>query len=375
MSEKSDKIESLLTLAQEKAASDLHLNVGRPPIIRVDGKLEKLDHHSELEENEIQAILESVANKTQVQKFFDRRELDFSYDSPVLGRFRVNACRQKGSISLAFRLLMRVLCPLSALGLPSIYGEICLKPRGLILVTGPTGSGKSTSMAAMINHINDNAERHIVTIEDPIEYVYKDNKSMIIQRCVGDDTESFATALKHTLRHDPDVIVVGEMRDLDTIAIAISAAETGHLVFGTLHTIDARETVDRVVEVFPTGQQAQVRLQLSQVLLAVLSQTLVRRIGGGRIPACEIMISNSAIRNLIREGLVHQLYSQIQLGQKEGMQTLEQSLADLVDNNIVQKEEASKHCSESERFEQALRYTRGMYCGVTYTDNAQFTTQ
>jgi twitching motility protein PilT len=198
--------------------------------------------------------------------------------------------------------------------------------------------------------------RHIITIEDPIEYVHKDNKSVIIQRSVGDDTESFATALKHTLRHDPDVIVVGEMRDLTTIAIAVSAAETGHLVFGTLHTIDAGETIDRVVEVFPTGQQAQIRLQLSQVLLAVLSQTLVRRIEGGRVPACEIMICNTAIRNLMREGQVHQLYTNIQLGQKEGMQTLDQSLANLVSQNIVSQEEAVKHCSNVERFEQSLKH-------------------
>ena len=229
-------------------------------------------------------------------------------------------------------------------------------PRGLILVTGPTGSGKSTSMAAMINHINNEAERHIITIEDPIEYVHEDNKSVIIQRSVGEDTESFATALKHTLRHDPDVIVVGEMRDLATIAIAVTAAETGHLVFGTLHTIDAAETIDRVVEVYLMGQQIQIRLQLSQVLLAVLSQTLARRIGGGRVPACEIMVCNTAIKNLIREGQVHQLYNTIQLGQKEGMQTLNQSLANLVVQNIVSEEEAVKHCSHVERFKKMLNH-------------------
>jgi twitching motility protein PilT len=210
----------------------------------------------------------------------------------------------------------------------------------------------------MINHINNHAERHIITIEDPIEYVHNDNNSVIIQRSVGEDTESFATALKHTLRHDPDVIVVGEMRDLGTIAIAITAAETGHLVFGTLHTIDAAETIDRVVEVFPTGQQAQIRLQLSQVLLAVLSQTLVKRVEGGRVPACEIMVCNTAIKNLIREGQIHQIYSNIQLGQKEGMQTLNQSLANLVAQNIVSQEEATKHCSNVDRFEQTLIHAR-----------------
>jgi twitching motility protein PilT len=213
-------------------------------------------------------------------------------------------------------------------------------------------------MAAMVNHINNLEERHIITIEDPIEYVHQDNKSVIIQRSVGEDTESFATALKHTLRHDPDIIVVGEMRDLTTIGIAISAAETGHLVFGTLHTINAGETIDRVVEVFPTGQQAQIRLQLSQVLVAVLSQTLVRRNEGGRIPACEIMICNTAIRHLIREGQIHQLYSNIQLGHKEGMQTLNQSLATLVSNNIVSREEAMRHCSDVEQLETALKHAK-----------------
>ncbi len=353
-----DQIESLLTIAQEKSASDLHLNVNRPPIIRVDGKLQRLDTRPILEDKDIREILEDVASQEQINKFTKHQELDFSYDNQQLGRFRVNACIQQGSISLAFRLLMRVLSPLSNLGLPDIYGELSLKPRGLILVTGPTGSGKSTTMAAMIHHINNLEERHILTIEDPIEYVHKDNKSVIIQRNVGEDTESFATALKHALRHDPDVIVVGEMRDLTTIAIAVSAAETGHLVFGTLHTIDAGETIDRVVEVFPAGQQEQIKLQLSQVLVAVLSQTLVRRIGGGRVPACEIMICNSAIKHLIRDGQVHQLYSTMQLGQKDGMQTLNQSLATLVVKNIVSLEDAMNHSSNVAQFELACKHAK-----------------
>jgi twitching motility protein PilT len=353
-----EQIVSLLEIAQEQSASDLHLNINRPPIIRVDGKLQRLENHPNLQDKDIREILESVASQEQVKKFLEHQELDFSYDNPQIGRFRVNACFQKGSISLAFRLLMRVLSPLDALGLPPIYSELSLKPRGLILVTGPTGSGKSTSMAAMIHHINSVEERHIITIEDPIEYVHKDNKSVIIQRSVGEDTESFATALKHTLRHDPDVIVVGEMRDLTTIAIAISAAETGHLVFGTLHTVDAGETIDRVVEVFPTGQQTQIRLQLSQVLIAVLSQTLVRRIGGGRVPACEVMVCNSAIRHVIREGQIHQIYSNMQLGQKDGMQTLNNALATLVTGNIVSHEEAVRHCSNVEQFQNALKHAK-----------------
>ncbi len=349
-------IESLLAIAQEKAASDLHLNVDRTPVIRVDGKLQKLDNHPPLDNKEIHEILAGITSAEQMGKFLDNKELDFSYESEKTGRFRVNACYQKNAISLAFRLLMRVLSPLEVLGLPPIYGELALRPRGLILVTGPTGSGKSTSMAAMIHHINNNAERYIITIEDPIEYVHQDKKSVIIQRNVGEDTESFATALKHSLRHDPDVIVVGEMRDLTTISIALSAAETGHLVLGTLHTIDASETIDRVVEVFPAEQQAQVRLQLSQVLVAVLSQALVRRIGGGRIPALEIMLCSNPIKNLIREGQVHQLYSNIQIGQKEGMITLNQSLYNLVMKRIITLEEARTHCSNITQFEQLMQY-------------------
>ncbi len=274
---------------------------------------------------------------------------------------------QKGTVSLAFRLLARVLSPLSSLGLKELYGELSLRPRGLILVTGPTGSGKSTTLAAMIKYINENEKRHIITIEDPIEYIHENKNSLILQRSVGDDTQSFSTALRHALRHDPDVIVVGEMRDLDTIATAISAAETGHLVMGTLHTIDASETVDRIVEVFPHGQQAQIKLQLSQVLLAVLSQTLVPRIGGGRVPACEIMLNNSAVKSSIREGKIHQLYSSIQLGQKEGMQTLNQALASLVEKGIVSAKEALLKSSNVESLQKMIKNQRPAKQVVTET--------
>jgi twitching motility protein PilT len=352
-----DNIEQLLKIAQIESASDLHLNVDRPPIIRVDGKLLRLDDHPTLQTEDVQEILNRIAKPEQVRKFLEHHELDFSYDNPQIGRFRVNACMQKGSISLAFRLLMGVLSPLTSLGLPAVCEELSVKRRGLILVTGPTGSGKSTTMAAMIDHINKNQERHIITIEDPIEYVHKDERSVVIQRGVGEDTDSFADALKHALRHDPDVIVVGEMRDLTTIAIAITAAETGHLVFGTLHTIDASETIDRVVEVFPSGQQAQIRLQLSQVLVSVISQTLIRRIGGGRVPGVEIMICNSAIKNLIREGQIHQIQNSIQLGRKDGMQTMDQSLSSLVNNNIVTPEDAINHCHNIKQLEGIMTST------------------
>ena len=333
-------IRELLTVAMKESASDLHLNVNSPPIIRVDGRLQRLDGRQEIQAGDIEAVLAKVATQEQRAKFSEEQELDFSYDSPQLGRFRVNALMQKGTVSLAFRLLAQVLSPLSSLGLKDIYGELSLKPRGLVLVTGPTGSGKSTTLAAMVNYINEVEKRHIITIEYPIEYIHTNKNSLILQRNVGEDTKSFSTALKYALRHDPDVIVIGEMRDLTTISTAISAAETGHLVMATLHTIDATETVNRVVEVFPSGQQEQIRLQLSQVLLAVLSQTLVPRIGGGRVPACEIMINNLAIKNTIRTGQVYKLNSTIQLGSNEGMQTLTQSLANLVDAGIVSVEEA-----------------------------------
>lgn len=352
------EIRKLLSAAQEKSASDLHLNTNRQPVLRIDGRLRKLGDWPIITEENIQDVVKEVTTEDQRSRFVKRKELDFSYENTDLGRFRVNACMQKGMVSLAFRLLMQVLSPLSSLGLPEIYTELSLKPRGLILVTGPTGSGKSTSMAAMIHHINLTQEKYIITIEDPIEYVHKDDKSVIIQRNVGEDTESFAAALKYSLRHDPDVIVVGEMRDLTTIATAISAAETGHLVFGTLHTLDAAETLHRIVEVFPEGQQSQVKLQLSQVLLAVLSQTLVPRIGGGRVPACEIMIGNVAIRNLMREGHIHQIQSSIQLHQNEGMQTLNHALANLITGGLVTAEDAMEKSSNPVQLEEMLKHRK-----------------
>ena len=351
-------IEGLLALAEEECASDLHLNVNSPPIIRVDGRLQKLGQFSSTTEEEILEVLGKITTEAQRNRFQQEHELDFSYENPEQGRFRVNALMQRGVISLAFRLLARVLSPLEALGLKDVYGELSRHPRGLILVTGPTGSGKSTTLAAMINYINEVEKRHIITIEDPIEYVHQNKNSLILQRDVGEDTQSFSIALKHALRHDPDIIVVGEMRDLTTITTAISAAETGHLVMATLHTVDATETVNRVVEVFPSGQQQQIKLQLSQVLLAVLSQTLVPRIGGGRVPACEIMLGNTAIRSIIRGGQIHQLYSSIQLGKKEGMQTLNQSLADLVIEGVVSEKEALEKSSNTAHLKTTLERLR-----------------
>jgi twitching motility protein PilT len=333
-------VDKLISLAIERGASDIHLNVGIEPIFRIDGRLKRIKDLSAVSAEEIALTLKQISDTKQRERFQIERELDFSYKTPELGRHRVNAMFQKGEISLAIRLLAPVLSPLESIGLPSIYGELALKPRGLILVTGPTGCGKSTSLAAMIKYINEREERNIITIEDPIEYVHENIKSLIVQRNIGDDTISFGEALKRALRHDPDVIVVGEMRDLTTISTAITAAETGHLVLATLHTIDASETINRIVDAFPSEQQPQITIQLSQLLLAVLSQTLVPKIGGGRVVACEIMIANTVIRNTLRKAQTYMLPNIMEVSQNEKMCTLNQSLSTLVHRGIVTEKEA-----------------------------------
>ena len=333
-------IDKLIANAIEKAASDVHLNVGIEPIFRIDGKIKKISDFPPVTGEEILDILKQITDTKQREKLFEERELDFSYKTHDLGRHRINAMYQKGELSLAIRLLAPVLSPLEAIGLPIVYGELALKPRGLILVTGPTGCGKSTSLAAMIKYINEREEKHIITIEDPIEYVHENIKSLIEQRNIGEDTMSFSEALRRALRHDPDVIVVGEMRDLTTISTAITAAETGHLVLATLHTIDAAETINRIVDVFPSEQQQQIVIQLSQLLLAVLSQTLVPKIGGGRVVACEIMIATTAIRNNLRKGQAHMLSNIMEVSHADKMCTLNQSLASLVHKGIITEKEA-----------------------------------
>ncbi len=333
-------INKLIEMAIEKGASDVHLNVGIEPIFRIDGKLKRINELPPVTEEEVADILKQITDEKQRERFFNERELDFSYKTPELGRHRINGMYQKGEISLAIRLLAPVLSPLESIGLPSIYGELALKPRGLILVTGPTGCGKSTSLAAMIKYINEREERHIITIEDPIEYVHENIKSLIEQRNIGEDTMSFSEALRRALRHDPDVIVVGEMRDLTTIATAITAAETGHLVLATLHTIDASETINRIVDAFPSEQQQQITIQLSQLLVAILSQVLVPKIGGGRAVACEIMIATTAIRNNLRKGQTYLLPNIMEVSHSDRMCTLNQSLANLVQHGIVTEKEA-----------------------------------
>ena len=326
----------------ERRASDLHLRVPSPPVLRVDGEVLPQRELPELAPDDVAEAFCRITNPEQRLEFEKELELDFAIDVPGLARFRVNALRQRGTISLAFRMVPFEIASIDQLGLPQVFKVLALKRRGLILVTGPTGSGKSTTLAAMIDYLNENCGRNIVTIEDPIEYVHRNKKSLIAQRNLGEDTKSFSTALNHALRHDVDTIVIGEIRDLDTINAAMMAAETGHTVFGTLHTVDAMRSIDRVVDICPADQRRELRLRLSQVLEAILSQALLPRIGGGRVAAFEIMIANGAIRDIIREERTAELPRNMGLSSKEeGMQTMDQALACLVKMGIVRREEAT----------------------------------
>lgn len=348
-------IDELLRLTVNKGASDLHLTVPSPPVLRIDGMLIPQDDLQPLAPKDIVTVFEQISTNEHRAAFHSERELDFAYSIPGLARFRVNALQQRGTMSLAFRLVPFEVPSIDELELPQVCKELIMKPRGLILVTGAAGSGKSTTLAAMINHLNENERRNVITIEDPIEFLFRNKKCLIRQRDIGDDTKSFYTALIHALRHDPDVIVIGEMRDLPTISTAMRAAETGHLVLGTLHTIDAPQSVDRIIDVFPPSQQRQMRLQLSQVIEAVLSQTLLSRIGGGRVAAFEIMLATNVIRRLIREEKIYEILPNVELGTREGMQTLDQALADLVRKNIVAREEALMKSSNPARLTELLR--------------------
>ncbi len=331
----------LFEVMVEKGASDLHLRVPSRPVLRIDGVLTRLEELPTVSDKYVETLLKQIVTQEQMDTFQTELELDFAYSVPGLARFRGNALRQRGTTSLSFRFVPYDVPSIDDLELPQICKSLILKPQGLILVTGPSGSGKSTTLAAMINHLNENSERNIITIEDPVEYLHSNKKCLIAQRDLGDDTKSFSTALRHALRHDPDVIVIGEIRDLDTVSTAITAAETGHLVIGTLHTVDAVQSISRLIDIFPYGQQQQIRFQLSQVIEAVLSQTLLRRIEGGRIAALEIMIGNAAIRNIIREDRVLELSRNMGLSSKEeGMQTMDQAIADLVKKKVVTIEEA-----------------------------------
>ena len=350
----------LLNLMVEKRASDLHIRVPNVPVLRVDGELKPQEHLPQVTIEDVEATFEHITTQDQRSRFHLEKELDFAYSVPRLARFRVSVMRQRGTISLAFRLVPFKVFTIDELGLPQICMDLISKPRGLILVTGPTGSGKSTTMAAMLNYLNEHFARNVITIEDPIEYLHPNIKCIIAQRDLGDDTKAFDTALIHALRHDPDVIIVGELRDLETVQTAMRAAETGHLVMGTLHTTDAPQTVDRIIDIFSPSQQPQIRLQFSQVIVAVLSQTLLPRAGAkGRIAAFEIMTGNSAVKNLVREGKTFELHNVMQLSSAEGMQTLDQALADLVRKKIVTLEEAKMKSSHPDRLKKLVDYQHG----------------
>jgi len=343
------EIDQLLAFAVKNKASDLHLSAGVPPIIRVDGDVKRINMPA-LSHKEVHSMIYDIMNDKQRKAYEEYFETDFSFEIPDLARFRVNAFNQSRGAGAVFRTIPTEILTLEQLGAPKIFKDISMYPRGIVLVTGPTGSGKSTTLAAMVDHVNDNRPDHILTIEDPIEFVHESRRSLINQREVHRDTLGFAEALRSALREDPDVILVGEMRDLETIRLALPAAETGHLVFGTLHTSSAAKTIDRVVDVFPAGEKDMVRSMLSESLRAVISQTLLKKNGGGRVAAHEIMIGTAAIRNLIREGKIAQMYSAIQTGQASGMQTLDQCLQDLLTKGLVSREEARYKAANKDSF-------------------------
>ncbi|MBS3953081.1 MAG: type IV pilus twitching motility protein PilT [Methylomicrobium sp.] len=327
-------IAELLAFSVKNNASDLHLSAGLPPMIRVDGDIRRINIPA-LDHKEVHALIYDIMNDKQRRDYEEFLETDFSFALPGVARFRVNAFNQDRGAAAVFRTIPSKVLSLEDLNAPKFFEEVTKKPRGLVLVTGPTGSGKSTTLAAMINHINTNDYAHILTVEDPIEFVHESQKCLINQREVHRDTLGFTEALRSALREDPDIILVGEMRDLETIRLALTAAETGHLVFGTLHTTSAAKTIDRIIDVFPAAEKDMIRSMLSESLQAVISQTLLKKVGGGRIAAHEIMVGTPAIRNLIREAKVAQMYSAIQTGRKEGMQTLDQNLKEMVDKGLV----------------------------------------
>jgi len=334
-------IAQLLAFGVKQGASDLHLSAGLPPMIRVDGDIRRINV-PEMEHKQVHDMIYDIMSDKQRKDYEEFLETDFSFEIPGLARFRVNAFNHNRGAGGVFRTIPSKILSLEDLGAPKIFQEISEYPRGIVLVTGPTGSGKSTTLAGMVDYKNDSEYGHILTVEDPIEFVHESKKCLVNQREVHRDTLGFNEALRSALREDPDTILVGEMRDLETIRLALSAAETGHLVFGTLHTSSAAKTIDRIVDVFPAAEKSMVRSMLSESLKAVISQTLMKKIGGGRVAAHEIMIGTPAIRNLIREDKIAQMYSAIQTGQNVGMQTLDQNLKELLAQGVVAKDEAQR---------------------------------
>jgi twitching motility protein PilT len=351
-------LEGLLKVAAKSGASDLHITVGLPPMLRVTGKLRPIDELKGLTADDTERLVMSMISEDNKQVFGDEGHVDFSLGIPGIGRFRINAYKQRGTCGAAIRLIPFEVPNLRDLGLPQSIETFADKPRGFVVVTGPTGSGKSTTLAALVELINSKRNCHVMTIEDPIEYLHKHNKAIVNQREIGEDAKSFPSALRAALREDPDVILVGEMRDLETMATAITAAETGHLVLATLHTGDAVQTIDRVIDVFPEYQQRQVRVQLAGTLEAVIAQQLIpRKDKSGRVPAVEIMVGTPAVKSLIREGKTHQLRSLIQTGARFGMQTMEQSLRYWVEQGVVSEEDALAVAVDADDLRRLLKAT------------------
>jgi len=350
MTESKIELDALLEQLILQEGSDLHLRYGEPPLYRLAGDLVKTDN-PKLENTDLERLIYGIMAPEQRQNFEKQLEFDMAYEIPGVARFRVNVFQQMNHIAAVMRTIPLKIKTIDELGLPSVFKKIAQMPRGLVLVTGPTGSGKSTTLAAIVEHINQISRKHIITVEDPIEFLHRDHNSIIEQREVGIDTNSYSEALRRVIRQNPDIILVGEMRDLDTISQTITAAETGHLVFSTLHTIDAVQTVDRIIDVFPPSHQQQIRLQLSMTLQAVVTETLLRRKdNAGRVPAFEIMICTSAIRSAIRESKTHQIFTAIQTGARMGMITMDQYLKNLYRQGVIHHEEAIAHSTHPEEF-------------------------
>ena len=349
------RIEVLLEEVVKKKASDLHLQVGIPPMLRVDGELVAVAGADVLNDEAVETLIYATLDEDQKQILLKDKEIDFSFAFGDLGRFRVNAFHERGNLAAALRLIPNEILSIEQLGLPSVLSKFANYPRGLVLITGPTGSGKSTTLAAIIHRINLEQARHIITIEDPIEYTHKSIKSIIVQREVHYDTYSFSAALRSVLREDPDVVLIGEMRDLETIANAITIAETGHLVLATLHTNSASQSIDRMIDVFPPYQQPQIRAQLSNILMAICSQRLIPALGGGRIAAAEILIATPAVRNIIREGKTHQLEAVIQTGAEYGMQQMDKTLSQLIHAGTISYDEARNYAVDLGELDRLMR--------------------
>jgi twitching motility protein PilT len=347
-------LDQLLADAVARGASDLHLAVGKPPGVRIDGQIWPLDGYPSLTGEDIRGLVGGALTDEQRRRFEDELELDASYTGQAVGRFRLNAFVQRGAVGAVLRAIPLLVPEFGTLGLPPQVAELANASRGLVLVTGPTGSGKSTTLASLVDIVNRTRRAHIMTVEDPIEFLHVHKLSVVNQREVGQDTRSFASALKHVLRQDPDVILVGEMRDLETIGTALTAAETGHLVLGTLHTQSAAQSIDRVIDVFPAHQQQQIRTQLAATLRGVVTQQLVPAIRGGRVPATEILLATNAIRTLIRDGKSHQITSTMQSGGRQGMQTMDHCLARLVTDGSISRDVALEHCLDEDDLQRLI---------------------